>query len=172
MKRVVLVVLLFLTLTACAYAGLHDDLGVGGTEYLDVYENGKMPGTKIIANIFIRNVDGKSEIAWKHIYMTPFPQQKDVALKIETFSTTDNTIQNFVMNNDNTCTFTIVPAPYILDPKSTRNINVWIKMSESGQIEDISGQMTFWSNVLNQAVEVLWRQAKEPHFVLPYNSVF
>ena len=172
MKRFVVLVLLSISFTTSTYAAVNDDLGAGGTEYLDVYESGKTSGAKIIANIFIRNIDGKSEITWKHIYITPFPQQKDVVLKIEIFSTTDNTIQNFVVNNDSTYTFTIVPSPYVLDPKSVRNINVWVKMSEDGRIEDIRGQMAFWRNITNQTTEVLWKRAKESHFVLPYNRVF
>lgn len=146
----------------------------GGALYLDVYEDGKMTGEKIIVEPFITsNVNGQIQVFWRHIYITPFHDQKDVCLKMEQFSSDEGTIKDFHLNKDHTATFQIAPGPYLRDPSSVRNINVWLKLSENDEsIIDVSCNMAFRSNILNKTILKEWKQAKEPRFELPYKTVF
>jgi len=146
---------------------------IGDQLYLDVYEDGKMTGEKIIANPLITNVNGQIQIFWSHIYITPFHDQKDVCLKMERFSSDEGTIRDFRLNEDHTATFQIAPGHYAMDPSSERNISVWLKLSEDDKsIIDVNCNMTFWSNILNKKILKEWKQAKEPRFELPYKTVF
>lgn len=60
--------------------------------YLDGYEDGKISGEKVIADLLITNLNGCVQVFWEHIYITPFPEEKDVCLKIQRFSSDEGTI--------------------------------------------------------------------------------
>lgn len=179
MKRLVFSILFILLCSNILYAPIsaselvNQAMLISETLYLDVYEDQKVTGEKIIANPLFDNVEGQLQVFWAHIYITPFHDQKDVCLKMERFSSAEGTIRDLRLNNDHTITFQIAPSIYILDPGSERNINVWCKLSEDNKsLVDINASMTFWSNILNKKVVKEWKQAKEPKFTLPYNTVF
>ncbi len=179
MKRILGLILTFFLcstasfVTPCFSQETNQAILIGDQLYSDVYEDGKMTGEKIIANPLITNVNGKMQIFWSHIYITPFHDQKDVCLKIERFSSDEGTIRDFRLNKDHTATFQIAPGPYVADSSSERNINVWLKLSEDNKsIVDVSCNMAFWSNILNKKILKEWKQAKEPRFELPYKTVF
>jgi len=173
--RIILTVLLFLLFVSVWSQCIANPLPtkyVSSTFYLDVYEDHKLTGEKIIAELLIANSDGRIVVSWEHIYITPFHNQKDVALKVQSFSSEDGTIKDFQLNKDNTATFKIVPGAYVLDPVSERNINVWLKLSKSGSVSDISASMVFYSNVVEKKIEKRWETSTRPYFELPYNRVF
>lgn len=143
--------------------------------YFDVFEDGKMNGHKIIADVLIVVENYKPRITWSHIYITPWHNEKVVILKQERFSSTDGSIQDIRLNNDQTITFQITPGIFILDPTSTRNPQVWIKFSNDikfKQVLDISCTMIAWSNILNRKFTKSWKQSKQSSFELPYKRVF
>lgn len=162
-----------LSASTCFAESPSQTLLIGGDLYLDVYEDQKMTGEKIIAKPLISNVNGQPQVFWSHICITPFHDQKDVCLKMERFSTDEGTVRDFRLNKDHTMTFQIAPGPYGADSSSERNINVWIKLSDDDrQILDINCSLIFYSNIVNRKITKEWKQAKEPKFELPYKTVF
>ena len=142
------------------------------TLYLDVYESGKLSGAKIKANLRLTKIQGALLIIWDHIYITPLPKQKNVALRIEHFGPENGTIKNIRLHADHTATFEIVAGPYTTDPSLERKMTLWLKLSEDDSSAiAVSGSMVFWDSFLNGQVSVEWKQTETSGFKLPYNTV-
>jgi hypothetical protein len=174
MKTTISLIIMILTMATGVLAATSNDLDFISSQsrYLEVFENGKMTPLKIIASFYLDNRKGDNKVKWQHIYITPFDKQRDVNLKIESFSTEDGTINNVKRNRDNTLTFTLDPGIVFSDPKSVRLINVWCKVSNSGEIESVRASMKYYSNIVKASFVTTWQESKEPYFDLPYKRVF
>lgn len=161
----------FLFVSLClAEMQVQDGTMIGGDLYLEVYENQKMTGEKIIAHVFILYRDGVWKVDWRQIYITPFHEWKKVSLKMESFTSDEGLIKDFHFNENNTITFQLLPSAAL----SLGAYNVQLKLSgeNSHQIIDMSSQRVVWDKASNEKDVTEWKRAEKSDFELPYTTVF
>ena len=141
-----------------------DRISIDRNFKMDVYEDGKLTGSKISVHLQIYNSGGdKITVWWEHVYIRPLDFCKKIQLTPEIFSTNDGTIKNVKVTQNN-FSFEIDIAPSL-----GRTIQVAGQTVE-GKGVDIETTELWLSDISNKKTKIEWKSTDK--IILPYNEVF
>ncbi len=134
---------------------------------IEIYEDGKVSGRKLLADYFFKqDQQGKWYGYWRHILISPFDDDKSVALKIESWSTENGEITNFQAFKAG-CSFDIDVSRALY---GNRMIQIIIKEENSREL--VLGSALWYSKILERDLKVEWKSTDKLYFELPYTKVF
>lgn len=138
----------------------------GSSVKIEIFEDGKITGDKLLADyLFVQDKNSQWHGYWRHIYIHPDDDQKDVLIKIESWSIENAQITNF-QTFKNGCSFDLDVGNLY----GNRKIQIVIK--KEGIKDIVLGSALWYSEILERELKKEWKSTDKLYFELPYTKIF
>ena len=133
---------------------------------LQIIEDGKPTENILVGNINIFDNNGKTELVWEDIYISPMHYEKKIFLKPEHNSTSGGTITDVFIGKDQ-ISFKIKVAL----GRDMQIIGKKKMLFDDGTTYNIEGVGLWWNELTKTNNKIEWRSI-DNEIVLPYKEIY